>query len=312
MSSMLTIFSIPKSFVDPHIALIQRNAIQSWQRIESSSQIILFGDEYGVPNIANSLGIGHIGCVERNAYGTPLLNSVFSKVQMIANNPLLCYVNADIVLLPDFIEQINAIRHRRFMMTGRRMDCDLKDELNFEDPAWARNLAHLVDQKGKLSQSTAMDYFVFPRDLVKDMPPFAVGRPGWDNWFVYYVRSRRIPVIDATPSVMAVHQNHGYLHVKQRTGEKWEGPEAEENRQLMPDKARSFGTSDATYVLDNRRVSPALSPPYLDRKLTRQDELIPRYSWLEPLRRRLFWRLYHRRERIPKKIWRQLAYRLTP
>src|SRR5437899_1115103 len=60
--------------------------------------------------------------------------------------------------------------------------------------------------------SWGIDYFVFTRGLLDPVPPFAVGRPSFDNWFIYRARSRRAPVIDATPAVLAVHQNHDYSY----------------------------------------------------------------------------------------------------
>ena len=41
--SLLTLFSAPKPFTDPHIALIQYNAIQSWTLLPDV-EIILLGD----------------------------------------------------------------------------------------------------------------------------------------------------------------------------------------------------------------------------------------------------------------------------
>jgi len=57
-----------------------------------------------------------------------------------------------------------------------------------------------------------LDYFIFPCGLFRDIPPFAVGRPAWDNWLVYKARSLGLPVIDATKMVTAIHQNHAYSH----------------------------------------------------------------------------------------------------
>jgi hypothetical protein len=69
---MLTIFACPKPFTDPHIAIIQRNAITSWTLLRPRPEIILFGDEPGVTEICKELGLRHVGEVERNEYGTPL------------------------------------------------------------------------------------------------------------------------------------------------------------------------------------------------------------------------------------------------
>jgi hypothetical protein len=66
---MLTIFSIPKPFRG-HIAVIQRNAIRSWKTVNPECQIILFGDEEGVAEIAAELRVQHEPYVQRNEFGT--------------------------------------------------------------------------------------------------------------------------------------------------------------------------------------------------------------------------------------------------
>ena len=78
-----------------------------------------------------------------------------------------------------------------------------------------------------------MDYFVFPKNAgLHELPAFAVGRPAWDNWLVYQAPRRRIPVIDATQATTVFHQNHGYAHVPDLSGDKWGGPEPDSNRRL--------------------------------------------------------------------------------
>ena len=53
---MITIFTIPKPFKG-HINTIQRNAIQSWMQLKPECEIILFGDDYGVSDIAKEFGL---------------------------------------------------------------------------------------------------------------------------------------------------------------------------------------------------------------------------------------------------------------
>merc|ERR1712216_1005459 len=48
-----------------------------------------------------------------------------------------------------------------------------------------------------------------------EVPSFAFGRPGYDNWLVRHVVARGIPVVDATQVVVAAHQAHEYSHVKE-------------------------------------------------------------------------------------------------
>ena len=121
---MLTIFSIPKPFVG-HVGVIQRNAINSWRSLHPSCEIILFGDEPGTEETAAEIKAKYVPQIARNEYGTPLLDCVFAEVQQIASHNLICYVNADIILLSDFLEAIKRIRFWRFLAVGQRWDMDI-------------------------------------------------------------------------------------------------------------------------------------------------------------------------------------------
>ena len=82
---MLTIFGIPKPF-EGHFGVIQRNAIQSWTRLSPRCQVLLFGDETGTAEMAAEVGAQHIPKVERNEFGTPLLQDLFRQAIERAND----------------------------------------------------------------------------------------------------------------------------------------------------------------------------------------------------------------------------------
>src|SRR6266699_3597518 len=128
---MLTIFSIPKPF-EGHIAIIQENAIVSWVRLQPACEIILCGDEKGIAEVAARFKVKHFPNIARNEYGTPFINSAFDEVAREASSPLMCYVNADIILMKDFCDAIRRIRFRRFLMVGSREDVDLTTLWDYE------------------------------------------------------------------------------------------------------------------------------------------------------------------------------------
>ncbi|MFZ3148268.1 MAG: hypothetical protein WA137_04440 [Methanothrix sp.] len=253
---MITLFSTPKPF-HGHIGVIQRNAIHSWTLLHPDAEIFLFGDDEGTAEVAKELGVGHVPDVARNEYGTPLVSDIFEKAQSLASNDIVCYVNADIILLKDFIRAVERVAgKRRFLMVGQRWNLDLNDPLDF-DVDWEETIKALVSQKGKLFTKSGIDYFVFPRGLFMDIPRFAIGRPAWDNWMIYHARSSRYHVIDATQVVMPIHQNHNYSHVPQRKGNTYEGPEAERNRDLAGGSQHIFNLYDVNYLLTKRFLRPA-------------------------------------------------------
>ncbi len=252
---MLTLFTAPKPFRG-HIAIIQRNAIQSWLQLRPACEIILLGDEEGTADVAGEFGLRYIPEVARNEYGTPLLSSLFELAQTAASRPLLAYVNADIILLSDFVAAVRRIPFRRFVMVGHRWDVDLKLPWDFSLPAWETALRAYISGRAVRHGPSGIDYFVFPAGLWGPIPPFAVGRPAWDNWMIYRAYALGAAVVDATQVVTAIHQAHDYTHVASRSGPSWEGPEAQHNRALVGKLEYKFNLRDANWRLSRRWLLP--------------------------------------------------------
>ena len=87
--ALLTVFSTPKPFTNPHIAAIQRNAIQSWCHLGSQVDVLLVGEEAGVCEVAAEYGVKVISHVDRNESGTPLVNSIFSLAREASKSPFI-------------------------------------------------------------------------------------------------------------------------------------------------------------------------------------------------------------------------------
>ena len=292
---MLTIFAIPKAF-EGHTGIIQRNAVKSWALLRPACELILCGDDPGVAEAASEFGVGHLPDVDRNEYGTPLLTSAFQQAAAAASNPLLCYVNADIILMNDFVRAARRVRLRRFMMVGQRWDLDAAGPLDFAD-GWQGRLRERVRAEGTLLAEYGIDYFCFParEQALLDLHKFPVGRPAWDNWFVYRARALGIPLIDATRAVTVVHQNHDYGHVPKRSGTMWEGPEADRSRAWSKELGMPelFTIRDATHVMTQRTLLPILAPKRVQRFLHTAPLLYPRTAHAVELLRWPFLR-WHR------------------
>jgi hypothetical protein len=252
---VITFFATPKPFTG-HIAVIQRNAITSWTLVRPRPEIVLVGDEQGTAEIATELGLCHIPAVQRNEYGTPLLNDIFAKAEAQATHDLLCYINADIVLLDDFMKAIELVAAwgRHFLMVGRRTGVHIQSLLNFASADWESGARELALRDGELETPQSIDYFAFARGLYRDgIPPFALGRFHWDNWLVWKARALKIPLVDATARALVIHQHHDYSHHPGGFEGVWRGEEARRNHELAG--PRGFATiEDATHKLTARGV----------------------------------------------------------
>ena len=255
----LTLFTSPKPF-EGKIGVIQRNAIHSWRLLDPDCEVILFGNDNGTADVARELSLRHLPNVACNEFGTPRLDDLFQQAQREARHEILCYVNADIILLSDFppaVEHVSA-GAQGFLMIGRRVDFDLEGTLSFEGE-WEKTLRDELRIRGALHIPQGIDYFVFRRGTLEGIPPFALGRTVWDNWLIYHALDRRMRVIDVTPTVTAVHQNHDYNHEQGKTGI-WQGPEARQNRELAGRWPRVYDLRNAGWILTRFGLLPAITP----------------------------------------------------
>jgi len=258
--SLVTLFSSPKPFIDPHIATIQRNAIKSWTLLPDV-EIILLGEEVGLAEAAWEFSIKHIPNVERNQSSTPLISSMFQVARENSHSDLLFIVNADMILMHDFLEAARRSRQQRdkFVLLSQRWDLDITQPLEFTE-GWQKRLSSIVDRQGTLHRPAGSDFFLFPKTCYTDVPDFAIGRAGWDNWMIYKARKERWPVIDCTPSVMIVHQNHDYSHLPGGKSHH-EHPDTKENIRLAGGQAAiRYTILDSTLQLvDGKLARPKLS-----------------------------------------------------
>lgn len=247
---MLTIFSTLKPFRDPHISMIQRNAIQSWLALKPKCEILLLGNNEGIKEVAREFKVRHAPKVETNEKGLPLIRSLFTKAQQATRFPLLCYVNGDIILLDDFLQAVKKVfsMHRQSLAVGRRWDIEIKKPIDFSQK-WQPGVKTLVKRTGVLHGWSGIDYFVFPKGMFNHIPPLVVGRAGWDNWMIYHARSQHIPVVNLTAVTTVIHQGHD-LPGKRGSDKRFTDESAKQNIVYAGGFTRFFTIRDANWELD--------------------------------------------------------------
>jgi hypothetical protein len=277
----LAIFSAPKPFSDPHISVIQKNAILSWKALGNSIEVWLVGNEEGVDLAAQDLEVNYIAEVDRNLSGTPRIDSIFGQVRKASSAEYLCYVNADILLFPDLLDTLEVVGHstQRFLLVGQRWDMEIKEPLPIK-PGWSSSFMERMKHNMKLHVPSGSDYFVFPRTLFTDIPAFAVGRAGWDNWMIYHGRRENLAVIDATRSITVVHQNHDFKHL---TGGRIhrKQPESLENLNLAGGRQTMFTLANTNKrIIQGKITNPELTGDYISREISIFPLLHIRSNWL--------------------------------
>ena len=233
-SATLTLLSTPKAFRGL-FEVIQANAITSWTRIQPRPDVILFGDDEGTAEICDRLGLRHVPDVACNEHGTPLLSDMFLRGQELATTPLVCWTNADVMFTSALGDAADIVLQRpgSSYVVGRRTDIDQDRHLDF-GAGWERELVGRAAATGELKPANWIDWFMFTRGLFAELPPFAIGRPGYDPWLIWKAADLGATVIDATAYVPAIHQRHDYSHVGTRRAV-FRGVEAQANAAIVDD-----------------------------------------------------------------------------
>ena len=272
MTALITIFSAPKPFNDAHINLIQRNAIHSWKALGKDVEIALIGSEEGMKAVAQELETAHIPVVRTNHEGTPLVSSIFELGRSLNQSPLLAYVNTDVVLLSDFLTAVRLIFEKatNFLIVGQRWDMDVWEQIQMTS-GWETCFRKDLQVSGRLHPPTGSDYFIFPRECFQEIPDFAVGRAGWDNWMIYKGRREGWKVVDATSAITAIHQDHDYSHLPEGKPH-YRLPESDENVRLAGGKRTVFHLEDCDTIFINGKLS---KPGRTWKKVVREIETWP-------------------------------------
>jgi hypothetical protein len=220
--------------------------------LQPRPEIILVGDDFGVAEAARRHGCVHLRGLATNEYGTPLISSIFSLAQNAASHDVVCYVNSDIILLSDFVPAVCRalawVKDERFLLVGRKTTVDLPEPIDFARHDWEGSLRTRVAAGGRQGTYDS-DFFVFRRGMLLDVPPFAIGRCYWTQWFMYDTRRKDTPLIDMTNVVLSVESRHDYSHAaRSGGGKRLSGVEFRLNRRLFRG-CRYYTTVDASHVM---------------------------------------------------------------
>lgn len=280
----------PKPFLD-NFATVQRNAITSWTLLNPRPEVVLFGEELGTEQLCSELDLLHEPRIAKNEFGTPLLNDLLVRGDYLAANGIICFVNSDVILMGGFLEAVRAVSEsaRKFLMVGQRCTVEIPAIIDFTSERWETDVRKAAEDNGVLDPPDHIDYFVFPKGLFHNVPPFAIGRPAYDNWLIWKALRSRARVIDATEQVMVIHQRHDFSHLPEGVETRRSGPETMHNRELAGGWSHFLTIAHASHKLTPEGMRRARDRKYIEarnsmirrrlfsawlsvrRRLTRQD-----------------------------------------
>ncbi len=250
---MMTFITTCKPF-EGHFNIIQLNAIRSWLRFCPPCEVIILGKTKGVEKIVKEYRLGYIPDVPINNYGTPLLDGLVKIGSQNASYDTICLINSDIILLDINLSQLFSLTTtlRRYLITARRIDLEIRDLLYYDEKTiqWLMTTIKNLNRRGN-------DLFIFRKGTIDHyVKPLAIGRGDHARLLIYPGLKLKMPVVDATNIITAIHQKHDYSHIKYSKKVITRGidlaytPEGKYNEALL-EYASYFGGQDCNYYIEN-------------------------------------------------------------
>ena len=282
---MITIFGTPKNF-EGIFKIIQINAIRSWRSLSKDVEIIIFGKSEGAQKIANEVSAIYYPNIKCSKNGVPLLSDLFYKANKIASFDILLFINSDILLPKTFIYSIRNVKDKfsNFLLVGHRWELKVENLINFNEAAAVSLFWEMSEMKSKKASPAAIDYFGFRKNSLKKIPDFVVGRPGYDNWLIWYARRNFIPVVDISEEVKVIHQSHHYnfhnLKNNPKIFDRNKIPIEEDGKKNMKLHGdRVLNLLDADFSILNGRIEKNTSKEYVYRNLGKLSIIFPEFSF---------------------------------
>jgi hypothetical protein len=250
---LITFLSSPKPFSGISYKN-QLNAIQSWLNVHPNAEVILYGDSPGCKEVCALLGIKHVDKIECSPSGVPYFGAIVDHAQKNALHDIQVYLNCDILLTHDILDAVKMVDFPRFLIVGQRIDLDDKVSISFQEDNWRLYVETLIGNGAKLHAPSGMDYFIFTRGLWEGLKPLVIGRAGYDSALISFCLRRRIPIIDATYMILALHQHHDYCHVNGKKQEITTGVDAKNNQRMHEVEHSAPNVIDATWQIHNGQL----------------------------------------------------------
>lgn len=161
----------------------------------------------------------HHNQVQVNAFGVPVLKSLFQVAkEQCPDAVTYSYVNGDILLRHDFVDTLEAVASHAFLHNSNEDDSTSSFLVvgKRKNANWRHHNTSASDpffdyqerfRRARLFHGQAQDYFVVNNKFDwSDIPPFVIGRAGYDNWLVDYAYHHpNVHLVDATSTLSAMH-----------------------------------------------------------------------------------------------------------
>ena len=208
--------------------LVRNHTVKNWASLLPFVIPVVFTDEKRIASECRRKGWNVLPVRVAAADGIPVLKHMFEDVMAAYNTTFYAYSNSDILYTDTLIDTLASYAFRLYdsldiasststvqlvkssdiqkpvLIIGRRVNVENVTET--ESSTW-KNITSTARRRGELFSQWAMDYFITTKFYPwKDIAEVVVGVLYYDDYLVYNARKQNHTVIDATKTLLALHQ----------------------------------------------------------------------------------------------------------
>ncbi|OWF55609.1 uncharacterized protein LOC110458058 isoform X2 [Mizuhopecten yessoensis] len=205
---LLTLFTSWTTKAEKYIC--HNNTIRNWLEFKPVIQPILFTNETLLKEEAVEKGWDVLP-IRMSGRGVPILKYMYRDVMEKYVSPFYAYSNGDILYSHTLIDTLKAVMNSSYllndkpiMIVGRRTNVQ---NVTSEEAISGKIVNKTANIRGKLFTVWGEDYFITSANYPwMSIPEVIIGRRAYDNWLVLNARKRNHVTIDATITLLGLHQ----------------------------------------------------------------------------------------------------------
>ncbi|XP_078335805.1 uncharacterized protein LOC111132127 isoform X2 [Crassostrea virginica] len=190
-------------------ALLRNNTALNWRKLWPCLYPVLFTNDTELARNVQKHGWDSLPILHTEV-NMPVLKHMYLTAMKLYWSPLYAFVNGDILFTQSLVETLMKILQSELynrsavLVVGRRTNLINVTRMLATNEV---DLTREAIKRGELFTPWGIDYFITSRSFPwGDMPDMVIGRIAYDNFLVVEAKKRNVTTIDATKTVLAVHQ----------------------------------------------------------------------------------------------------------
>lgn len=193
----------------PSKSEIHVQVVRNWALLKPFVIPVMFSNSPDVKKSCEQAGWKTLN-ISKTMHSVPVLKYMYGDVKKYFNTTLYAFSNGDILytdgLIKTLITSMFSLTDtaKPVLIVGRRTN--VYNVSSTEASSWD-SIQKTATIRGKVFGEDAIDYFISSKSFSwSDVDDVIIGRPAYDNWLVLLARKRGYLIVDATKSILAVHQ----------------------------------------------------------------------------------------------------------